>query len=90
MELIPDVKHPLAIFAVQVEINGRRFPQGVGMTKKEAKTNAAFKAFNKAVLHKDDDGKSMNLSIPLEFLVSSAMIIIHPHQVILHIEILFQ
>lgn len=57
MELIPDPKYSLAIFAVQVEINGKRFPQGVGMTKKEAKKNAAKKAFKIAVLH--EDGKSV-------------------------------
>lgn len=57
MELIPDPNYSLAIFAVQVEINGKRFPQGVGMTKKEAKKNAAKKAFKIAVLH--EDGKSV-------------------------------
>lgn len=57
VELIPDPKYSLAIFAVQVEINGKRFPQGVGMTKKEAKKNAAKKAFKIAVLHEDDSNE---------------------------------
>ncbi|GAB1602622.1 adenosine deaminase domain-containing protein 1-like isoform X1 [Argonauta hians] len=60
----PSLENPLAIFAVQVEINGLLYPQGVGVTKKEAKTNAAIKAFEIGVLQKTSTGSANVVSQP--------------------------
>lgn len=58
VELEFDPKYPLAIFAVQVTMNGKRYPQGVGRTKKEAKNRASRKAFDIAVLHEEESGQA--------------------------------
>ncbi|CAI9744313.1 deaminase domain-containing 1-like [Octopus vulgaris] len=63
VDVLPSREHPLAIFAVQVEINNVMYPQGVGNTKKEAKTNAAIKAFEIGVLQKSNGNECVSQTV---------------------------
>ena len=63
------------MFAIRVSANGKRFPQGVGTTKKEAKTAAAKIALN-ILLGLGEDGLDEEGERKIEFPIIIMMTII--------------